>query len=277
MTANYPSIPNKSHGSLKFFLLLTGILSLISLACNSLSLPPLFYLSRQGLNMLYLWQPLSSLFIIPGTIFSFFYLLNLGLKIVMMWSLSHFLIEKKGLKRFWLTLGITMTFIALCATGSALIFPSFPPFSGNALIIASLAVGYFVWSSPKLKLPIPLHFSLQGRWIMLTLLLLFLVTESLHNELSYYLILGTQLIGSYLLEKHLFKNGSSKKSPSSLFFKTQKAIESISPSMPYDDEAFIEAALSKISLYGKKALTIEEKKRMEIISIKKEITRDFPF
>ena len=273
----YNSNSGKTHVSLKAFLLLTGIISLLSLGCTYyFSFSP-FLLTREGLEHFYLWQPITFLLVIPGTQFTFFYFLTLGIKLLITWGLSYFLIEKKGVKLFWISIGFNVLILSSSSLVVSWMFSSTTPFAGNNLLVSSLAVGYFIWSSPKLKLPIPLHISIQGRWIILALLFIILGEEFLQNDIAYHLVLGVQLIGSYLLEKKLSKKGSSKRTSSSLFFKTQKAIESIAPPIAFDDEIFIEAVLSKISLYGERMLTPEERNRMDRISIKKEITKNFPF
>lgn len=284
----------------KILILLTSLISLFTTLTNNLveylfNVPgPESWLSLSwyGINNLYLWQPLTFLFVensnSMGITFSYLFVLFINMYIL--WSIGSHVAETIGEKafiKFYLSVGILsgiITLIVMKMTGL------FGLIAGPTPVILGL---FILWAMLYPEKDILLFFllPLKVKWVavgLLTIILLINFSQLNFVGFTYYL---SGIVLSYLfalfiwdlkspflfLEKperllqkikqkpffNKIRKKQGKTAPKSKIFD----FESGEPVL--DDEEFIDSMLTKISKYGEKSLSTKEKQRMQSISERK--------
>jgi len=266
--------PVATPRSLKLLILATLVLSLFSGLADRL-FPQIFHLispqkilgiSLWGVDHYFYWQFLSYLLIHPlehGLSFS--YLLSLAFNLYVLWLIGSSLIDKRGTIFFYglylssgLVGGLT-AFLIQWLTGSAEIF------SGNWTALYALLISW-IMVFPGMELLLFLTIPIKAKWLVLGMLAANLMIDlSLGDFITTSAYLLSALFGYLYTANFTFKEGYSSTSTFSrakIFdFKTGKAI--------LNDEEFLEAMLTKISLHGKDSLTWKERLRLRRIARKK--------
>jgi membrane associated rhomboid family serine protease len=279
---------------LKILILTTIAITLASAICDKLF--PYFFgllspfqvlaLSEWGINHCFLWQFFSYLFVNPiADGLSFSLLLSMAFNAYLLWVIGSAIIEKKRAFHFLALYFLSGVFTGVCVYWLQSALHSPVPFGGNSSALYSLLIAW-IMLYPELELLLFLTLPIKAKWLAVGLLgSNLLIDLSMGNWLSA-LAYCTAIIASYFycifvwhihspfsslqpFEKILFLLTFRKKEkdPAPLFmfakakiydFKTGKAI--------LNDEEFMDAMLSKISMHGKNSLSFRERFRLKRIS-----------
>ncbi len=282
--------PLQTPRIIQIFLLLTGLASLFCAVQVSFfphfPLQYLLNLSWAGLQEHFFWQPLSYLFLVPsdGVTISFFF--NLAFHLYLLWVFGTSLIERVK------TLHFLMLFFAgglSAAIFGLLIMSASYPFyqlSGNSIALYSILVAW-VMLNPTAELRLFFAIPFKAKWLLLgflglPLLLAFsdwdfvtFVSYFMGALFGYLYILCLYHVHSPLpflhqMERRIitfFRRRKERKiEKKAKIFHEAKMYDIKTGNPIVSDEEFVNAMLSKISLYGEGILTDEEKKRMQKIS-----------
>lgn len=249
-----------------------------------------FGLSWWGLSHYYIWQPLTSLFLQNDSSgINITFLISLAFNMYMLWLFGSNLVEAHGTASFlclYLLSGILASLAALLATSKLL------PFNIIAGATPSLLATFVAWAILHRDTQILLFFLIpvKAKWLLaavIVLALLIPLSELDRVRFVYYLVgIMTGYLYSTLvwhvqtpftfMEKvdNFFINLGRKISPKiqRLFSSKKeeaKIVDIKTGQAVLDDDAFIDAMLAKISRYGEKSLTWQERERMQKISEKK--------
>lgn len=271
-------------GIFVYYLEMNGPQSLLSLSWNGL---------KQG----YLWQPLSSLFVLAsgnaGLSLSFF--LELFFDLYIIWIMGGTLIDRLGSSsffRFYFVCGILTGLLTLACM--PLVHQYMSLAGPTAAVIAIMTV--WTMLHPESELLLFFMFPVKAKWLFSALFGIFLLINLSHlsfiaaifNVLSVLIayIYATAVWGlqspftiTSVLDNFFIQLGEKFRSYNlmSRFFKSKtpiadkesKIYDFHSGSPILDDEAFMDEALEKISKFGEKSLTWSERARMKKISEKK--------
>lgn len=238
-------------------------------------------LSAHTINSLYLWQPLTYLFLIqPAGGLTFGLIISLFFEMFILWMMGSNIAERFGSGSFAKLFFGSGIFAALLALPVYLSFPYMFPYAGPT---ASLFAVFVVWAFMHHDSQILLFFVIpvKAKWLLAgglgASLLVFLSEEAGISLIMFF----TGICFGYFYAT-LFKGFSSpyafmkpvdrfvmnlngfkwnKKKPKIFDIKTGEQVES--------DEEFLDRILTKISKSGKDSLTKKEKARLEEISLKK--------
>lgn len=267
-------------------ILLAGITVLTFAGALWPSLSPLLGLSKEGIRHFFLWQWLSYSFFEPsahginGSL-----LIQLGFSLYLLWVFGASLIERLGLPRFFCLLSGSAFFGGLGAWTllETLQMPTL--FIGPA---AALYGCLFAWTLLNAQAKL-LLFAVLPLNASIALYFLIAITFLIDLSQSNWPALGAffaSLVYAYFFsllcckvhspfrflfpfEKLLFKIvGSFAKWPRKTpkIYRSSKIYDIRSGKPILDDEQFLDAMLTRISLYGENALSPEEKSRMNDIS-----------
>lgn len=247
----------------------------------------LLSLSWYGISHYFLWQPFTYLFVqtnYPDGI-TLFFLLALFFNMYILWILGSTLQEDIGTKNFlWLYFGAGITSGVIAAFA----MPLFGQYSVLAGPSAALLGLFVVWTMFYAESILTLFFLIPVRtkWLLAGILgaialiaisqvdlvsLTFYFTASLYCYL--YGVLVLRLRSPYAFIRPLdqvLENLASHLRPSEPKTAGESKIVDLKGKPVLDDEAFIDAMLTKISKYGEKSLTTHERLRMQQISEKRQ-------
>ncbi|NNM44075.1 MAG: hypothetical protein HKM07_06995 [Chlamydiae bacterium] len=281
-----------------FKIFLIGILSLNILAVMTgelclqvLHIPTLydfFGLSKLAIENAWYWQIFTSAFLLPAQSFSLGWIFSMIISMYLTSAIGSAIVSRKGLKHFFILYFGTALFVSLCmlATFYSSSTAFSPIYFGNRAMLGCIL---FAWCIlyPEMRVQlffiIPIKLTSLLFWTFL-LHLIFALTQQAYSELIAYV---ATLVYTYFYclfswrqktpfaklhgfeEKTLlflgkfsktFEKGAPLTNSKIYDFKTGKAIIS--------DEAFFHAAMAKITLKGKKSLTVRERLRLWKISRK---------
>lgn len=282
--------PPNTPRPIKLLLLITGITALASalihvffgIALGAFNPQWLLSLSSVGVSHFLLWQPLSYIFVhnvAGGITFAFFLYLLFNLYIL--WAMGSALTQQIGTRAFVRFYLATALLIGLAILGVQFWLGVRFPYAGATPLIFSLLV---LWSMffPETEILLFMTFPVKSKWLIFGFLTIYLFVSLVQGDwltlaayssgaLCAYLYgtvghhLTTPFPWTYSLDRRLHRIGErlqygrSPSVDSKIFdFKTGKAV--------VDDEAFMDAMLSKISEKGESSLSWFEKRRMRKIS-----------
>lgn len=271
-------------GIFVYYLEMNGPQSLLSLSWNGL---------KQG----YLWQPLSSLFVLSsgnaGLSLSFF--LELFFDLYIIWIMGGTLIDRLGSSPFF-------RFYFFCGILTGLLTLACMPLVGQYMSLAGPTAAVIaimtVWTMllPESELLLFFMFPVKAKWLFSALFGIFLLINLSHfsfiaaifNLLSVLIayIYATAVWGLHSpfaitsgIDNFFIRLGEKLRSINFIgkLFKQKKPVadkeskiyDFHSGSPILDDDAFMDEALDKISKFGEKSLTWSERARMKKISEKK--------
>lgn len=307
--------PITTSPTIKHLIIWTSVLSILSAViqsiCDQFGVSPgpqqLFSLSLWGMENLYLWQPLTFLFIQPYSPsgITFFSLISLFFTMYILWVIGtaiYDLIGRASFLRFYFFCGIITGITTL------LIMPligKYTMLAGPAPAILALLT---VWSMAYPESEVLLFFLIpvKAKWIIAGLAgALLLTTLSQWDIISLFLYASSIVVGyfyaclawgwhspfpltqkidsflatigfkmkRYLVIPQWLKFSKNKKtSPSRIPGNKVIDIETASPLA--NDDTFIDQMLAKISKHGERSLTWGERRRMQQISESKRKKQD---
>lgn len=295
--------------TIKHLIIWTCVLAILSaiiqLLFDQFELSPgplqLFSLSWWGINNLYLWQPLSFLFVQPYSPsgITFFSLISLFFTMYMLWVLGttiYELVGKRSFLRFYFFCGITAGILALFMmplTGK------YGMLAGPAPAILALLTA---WSMAYPESEVLLFFliPIKAKWIMVGLVgAILLITFSQWDIANLFLYIFAIFLGyayaclawgwhspfplTQRIDSALAATGLKLRRYASIpkwlkFDKSKTSSPSSSPDKMIDintgaplinDDLFIDQMLAKISKHGERSLSWSERRRMQHISERK--------
>lgn len=286
-TASYQWGPMHTPAVIRMLIIITSVVSILTALTNSLFVHFLgtigpqdfLMLSWYGFKHYFLWQPLTYLFT-HGTFGSgidLFYLIGLAFNMYMLWAFGTSVHERIGTKQF-LILYLGSGILAGVAAWLLMpIFGQFVVFSGASAAILAVFV---VWAmlNPESNLLLFMILPIKTKWLLAAVLgaivlsslsQLDMITLAFYFVAAccgyFYSVLKMEL-GSPFEFMHPFDRFFSRK----IDKKSKPKIYDFSTGQPVqDDEAFVDAMLTKISKDGERSLTETERRRMQQISDRK--------
>lgn len=253
----------------------------------------IFSFSYWGISHYMLWQPLTYLFVFKtGSGISFNFLVNLTVEMYILWMMGTMVLERIGTKPFFQLYFLTGVGSALVTLLPMALFQPFAFISGPTAAI--LAV-FTVWTMlyPEMVLLLFFILPVKAKWLYAgalgalclidlsqgSLLDLFhkfsavflayscaVIYWNLTTPFSFLIPFERQLCRLSMAFSRRFKRNAPKEAPS----KKKTTIIDITTGAPVlDDDAFIDAMLSKISHSGENSLSWSERQRMNEIAEKK--------
>ncbi len=242
-------------------------------------------LSWWGLQNLFLWQPLTYLFVHPidGSGISFSFLILLAFNMYILWMMGSELIARMGapsFARLYFFCGITSGILSL------LLMPVFSQYSVIAGPSAAILAVMTVWAflNPDREILLFFLIPIKSLWLIIGVLFaILLVNLSQFNFIYCFFYLSGALLGYFyaliawgihspFIQLYKFELAVIRQFQR--FKPKQKStghkIYNFATGEPeLEDSVFIDAMLEKISKKGESALTSQERKRMDEISKKK--------
>jgi hypothetical protein len=303
---NYTTLPSwgpeKTPATVKSLMIFTCVAAIFSVALQSfLAFFDIFpgpqdYLSLSwwGLSHWYVWQPLSFIFVQDapwGLSFSFF--VSLIFHLVILWSIGSAVLEiisPPSFLRLYLIGTMVaggLTLLSMLVTGH---YEMLTGMSGALVILLT------VWSMAFPETEVLLFFlvPVKAKWIVLSILGVIILNALIHLELtSFFLYFFSVLVGyvysvaihswyspfpvtlffdlwltrvASFLRRH---NPLPKKKVKDVKDSEVKIIDLTSNQHIDDDDAFVDAMLSKISRRGEESLSRSERNRLNEISKRK--------
>lgn len=308
--------PINTPSTIKHLIIWTCVIAILSAILQSIfeqfGFTPgplqLLSLSWWGISNLYLWQPLTFLFVQPYSSagVTFFSLISLFFSMYMLWILGTAILELVGKGAF-----LRFYFICGIAAGLAALF--IMPLTGKYAMLAgstpALLALLTAWSMAYPETEVLLFFLIpvKAKWIMAGLTgAMLLIAFSQWDIGSFFLYLASILFGYMYacvawgwhspfsftgpldsalatlgLRLRRFHIGSKwipfnrKDTKESLDRDAKNKVIDIGTGAPQmSDEVFIDQMLAKISQYGERSLSWSERRRMQQISEKKRKDHD---
>ena len=279
--------PTPTPKWLNFFLALMTIATLASAFFPQFT--PLFGLSEEGIDRFFYWQWLSYALFEPSSGgLSFSLIIQLGFSLYLLWIFGRSVIDRLGPARFIsLFLGSAMIG-GLAAWGllktfhTPLVFIDPRPalygcmfawtiLNANATVLLFFAVPFNACRALYVFLGISLLIDLShGNWPAGVALLAALAYAYLFTLISCQMLSPFSFM--HPLEKIIIRASSRLKrwpGKSEQVYHSSKIYDIRSGKPVLDDEQFMDAMLTRISLYGEESLSPEDRKRMEQISARK--------
>lgn len=250
--------------SLKFLIGFTAIanivLSWIDTTFHTDIMYTLFTLSKEGVEKIFLWQPLSYIFINSthnyGINFSLIF--SIVLKSLFLWSVGKKFLLTKGVKHFLSFYFTCSLFIGLTTLGLLYFLPINTMLVGNQYTI----YGLFLLSLFLDNNTLPKFVNHTSRTALSIFLILSISELFAGNFLSVFSYIMASIF-AYIYLILVFKEHSPIKS----LYSFEKTL--LKGGNSQTDDQFLEKMLTKISLYGKESLNILEKFRMSRIMRKR--------
>jgi rhomboid family protein len=283
------------NSPIKFLISLTVGFSLFTVLFDNLfttffgSYSPfvIFGLSLAGIKHFFYWQFITHHFIYPfqdGLSFSF--LLYLAFNAYTLWFIGNAIVEKKGVKQFFTLYLLNALIAGVAAFTMQSILNSPLIFAGNSPAIYSLLIAW-VMLNPFAHVRLFLLFPLGAKALIAGVIALSVLVDLSRGDFInfgadlasilftyFYALLAWKAHGPFEslhgFERRMMNGFFKRREKDSLKgfyqtkiydYKTGKAI--------LGDEAFVDAALSKISQHGKKSLSFRERWRLSRISKRK--------
>ena len=243
-------------------------------------------LSLEGMKTGFFWQVLTNLLIIENPSVTFGFILHLLFNLSIIWVLGSSIIELKGIKHFIYIVSIASVFSSFLALGLMFIFSPSYIFLGGSILIYSMATAWLILhGDAKIVLFSSLPF--KGTWLILGLMAINLFSLLSKGAYICFFVYIFSSVVSYFLSLLLWKVHSPfkclKKMELSIIhfahktsgktmhkmFKGSKIYDFKTGEPIVDDDEFMNAMLTRISLYGEEVITKGERKRMDKISKKK--------
>lgn len=261
----------KTPKTIKIFLLLTLIFNL------SLAIFPykqLFYflgMSLHGIKHFFIWQPLTSLFLIKNHSISFGFIFHLAFNMYLLWMFGTSIIELKGEKKFLIFFFTSAILSSLSALFLMNINATPYIFAGANIPLYILAMAWLIlYGNARLLLFLSLPFS--AKWLVFGIMGINLLSLLSHGSFIHFFAYLFAAFLSYILSLIMWQTNS----PFSSFQKMEKGMIYFfsKKTKIYDfktgkkitkDEKFINEMLDKISRHGKDSLTRREKRKMQKI------------
>lgn len=275
-----PPILKYLIGAIIAFSLGTTLLNIL-IGSNLLHL--LFSLSLEGIKNGFVFQLFTYAFLqVPDLNFNLSYLIHLAFNIYIVWVVGTQIIQRVKVKGF-----VLFFFISILTTGlvglsmMAFLNPSYV-LQGTTPLLYSLLIAW-IMLYPDVRIFLFFIFPVFAKHLVTGILGITLLLDLINGQyLSVITYLSAATFG-YLyglciwkckspflflhpFEKRIFSFSFRKKAKT---FHASKVYDFKTGEPILDDEQFLDAMLSKISLYGPENLTAKEKKRMDIISKKK--------
>jgi membrane associated rhomboid family serine protease len=257
---------------LKFLILITVILSILSAVTYKLfphyfgwiSLEQLLALSTWGIDRLFFWQLFSYLFVQPlvdGLSFSFF--LSLAFNCYILWTIGASLIARRGVWHFLALYFLSGILSGILVTLLQHLTHSPTAFAGNGTSLYALLVA---WAClfPHAEFLLLFAFSIRAAWLIFGFLGLNLLIDLSTGDWIRVIAYSFAALFAYVYSLIFWKRAESPP----LYFRAKRYDFKTGRAILSDDE-FLEAMLTKITLKGKKSLTLRERWRLRRISKKR--------
>jgi membrane associated rhomboid family serine protease len=298
--------PGQTPASIRRLIIFTCIISLFSALTNTLfvqilHLPgplELLSLSWYGLNNFYLWQPLTYLFIQESSVngITVTFLMLLLFNMYMLWVLGSTLSQRIGTLRYILFYLLTGIVAGLVAIWVMSLTGYYTFFAGPS---AALLASFVLWTmcNPYSQVMLFFVIPMKTKWL-LAIVIGFVLLGSLSQGDSvsftfymtsiliayFYGLMAWRLKSPYSFtnrfdeavidrvdsfSRYLHKTGTGTPKKKETVQPDSKIFDFNTGEPILDDDAFIDAMLTKISSGEEHSLTAAEKKRMEQISARK--------
>lgn len=281
--------PGHTPKAVSWLIILTSVISLLSALTNNLFVQflqvtgpvELLGLSWRGLRLGYFWQPLTYQFVQdPGGYgIHFFYLISLLFNMYVLWVIGSMVFDRLGTLRFIILYLVTGALAGLAAVGMMSVVGNYSLLTGPSAALLGLLV---VWTMfyPDSDLMLFFLFPIKLRWLLagvLGAILIVYLSQLDAVSLTFYAVatLCGYLFGliccgltspfAFTRRFDLFMIRMSNRFFGTTVSNTKSKIVDIQS----DDDAFVDAMLSKISKHGEKSLTSRERRRMQEISARK--------
>jgi len=251
----------------------------------------LFSLSWNGILQFRFWQFFTYPFMPPAPI-SFSLFVYLIFNLYLLWVFGSSLIQRSRSSLFFALYFGSALFAGLMALAAMALFHS-PLFLAGASAPLFAVLIAWVLLNPDAQLLLFFSIPFKARWLVLGLLAASLLLDlSSGDWVNFFSYLGSALFGYIFsliawreasrfpflrnFERMVFRTLDRTKEkwvrkdrgePKS--YRRSKIYDIRSGEPLLDDDQFMDAMLARISLYGENGLTPEEKKRMQVISAKK--------
>lgn len=255
-----------------------------------------FSLSWFGMNNFFLWQPISYLFIQNsfGQGITFSYLFILLFNMYLLWVIGSSVIDSIGTSSFLKLYLIVGAIAGLIALGAMRLTGQFTVLAGPTPSILAL---FTLWAMlhPERDVLLFFIFPVKVKWLAVGLLgVICLMNLSQLNSINFifytlsvflgflYAVLVWNLKSPFTFTSRFEKFLLNVKSKLTFGKKTKNSAQSPQNTKIFDfesgepildDDAFIDAMLSKISILGERSLTWKERQRMQSISDRKNKTQ----
>ncbi|MBI3508671.1 MAG: rhomboid family intramembrane serine protease [Chlamydiia bacterium] len=266
----------------KILLVLTGAVGIFSPL-----LLRILALSYEGVMQGYLWQFVSYLFVEPTATNNFGSLLHLAFNLFLLWTFGNGLLER-GKAGWFYGLYFSAGLVAsLIAFGLMALSHNRVLLAGNSPALYATLIGWTLLN-PNAKLLLFFSLPFRAAWLLLGLIGANLLIDLTNGNWILFCSYASACLFAYLYSliawraeswlpflqpfermvfrliergKHLFSKEKRFRKSKIYDFKSGRPI--------LDDEEFLDAMLTRISLYGEEALSPAEKERMQKISAKK--------
>jgi len=284
--------PQNTPKAVKYLILSTLIISLISaLLSRFIPIQYILGLSSVGIKHGFVWQLITYVFVQPlATGISFSFLLHLLFNLYLLWVIGTSIIERSSAKQFLALYFLSALFSGGICTFLLHAFSSIALIAGAGPSIYAILIAWMMLY-PDMQISLFFVVPFKAKWLIMGLLgANLLIDLSNHDWMNFILYLSASTFG-YLfavmkwklhgpftalsrMERILmnfpfswiqkWKEQGKKKS-----FRRSKIFDFRTGEPVLNDEEFMDAMLSKISLYGEDFLSEKEKKRMAKIAKKK--------
>jgi membrane associated rhomboid family serine protease len=252
---------------------------------------PLDYLglSRWGIRNWYIWQPITYLFVqmIPPGGMTFFYLIALFFNMYILWVMGSALIELVGTKSFLHFYFFTGIAAGLLALGLMHLLGHDRLLAGPAAAILALVTAWTM-IYPEVEMLLFFLIPIKAKWVMAGIVGAILFLALTQGEIAYLALYMAGVVLGYLYAVCAWKlqgpfpwlhpfdrrvaaisSWVSQKLPRwtrQASTKESKIIDFKTGQSVTNDDEFVDAMLTKISLHGEKSLTRSERHRLHQIS-----------
>lgn len=271
---------------MKRLLQITAVVTLVSVSLDHMfGLQQLFTLSPLFYTDLYLWQPITSLFLLPSPVFSLGFLIDFAFTMLVFWLFGSIVQERIGKAKF-----LTVYFLSgiLSGMASLAVMHKFGLFATVSEFMPMILAITTLWAmiDPLQQILLFFVLPLKAKWVLVVALFGTLFVSFIQQDIITFSAYLTAFIFSYLwgliilglrspfdwmtgLDRLINKIrfGFSR------FWQWQvmNPIRKTRDSMKSHEDEFVDHTLEKISRDGTSSLTLYERTRMKWISLKKRI------
>lgn len=289
----------KTPKSITVLIILTALICSTSamleqLFINVFNLPgpqEILGLSWWGMSHYYFWQPLTCLFVENTYGISFSFLIGLSFSMYMLWLFGSNLVEAYGTGPF-----LRLYFISgiLASLAALMVMPANRPFLLIAGTTPALLAIFVAWAILHRETQLLLFFLIpvKAKWLLAAVIIFAILIPLSSLDFVSLIYYATGIIIGYLystlawrartpfefmekIDDFFIDLGRTVFSKTRRLFSKEKKEDKIvdiktgQQAKMDDDDAFIDAMLAKISRYGEKSLSWQERDRMQKISEKK--------
>lgn len=273
---------------MKRLLQITAVVTLVSVSLDSwLGLQQYLTLSPQFYTDFYIWQPITSLFLLPSPVFSLGFLIDFAFSMLVFWLFGSIVMERLGKTKFltvYLASGILSGFASLAIMEKFHLFAHTSGFMPIVLAITTL----WAMMDPYQEILLFFVLPLKAKWVLVVALFGTLFVSFIQQEIIGFTAYFTAFIFSYfwgLLVLGLrspfdwmtgFDRLLKKVSLGLRRFwqwRVMGPIRGAKNAMHAHEDAFVDATLDKISKDGSSSLSAYERIRLKWVSFKKRLSR----